>query len=252
MKVSVIIPTYNSEKYIASALDSVLFQTYQDIECVIMDGGSQDSTLNIIRKYQEQYKNKIMFSSEKDKGVFDALNKGIKKSTGQIIGWMGSDDFYPSNSVIEKAVNIIDNEKVEICWGDLLYVDRDNTSKVLRNWESSQYKKGMFQNGWQLPHFTSFVKRDVFDRLGYFNLEFKIAADYDLFLRFLEKNSIKSSYIKEVLLKMRTGGQSNNTITNIIKGNLECIRAWKMNNLRANFLRLFFKKIISKIRQYIS
>lgn len=252
MKVSIIIPTYNSQEFIKSALDSVFSQSYQNIECIVVDGASTDNTLNIIKEYKETYKERFVFISEKDKGVFDALNKGIKNSTGDIIGWLGSDDFYENKNVVEDAVIKIKNNDLDICWGDLLYVDKDNTNKILRNWKSSEYKKGMFQKGWQMPHFASFVKRDIFNRFGYFNLEFRIAADYDFFLRILEKNTIKSAYINKVFLKMRAGGQSNRSIKNIIEGNKECFNAWKKNNLEVNIFKLFLPKPFNKIKQYLS
>jgi len=250
MKVSIIIPAYNSSRFIASAIDSVFSQTYKNIECVIVDGLSNDNTLDILKEYKEKYKEKIVFISEKDKGVFDALNKGIKISTGDVIGWMGDDDFYFSDTVVEDAINELLEEHVEMCWGDLLYVDRENTEKVSRYWKSSNYKKGMFQKGWQLPHFASFVKKRNFEKYGYFSLDYYIAADYDFFLRLLEKENINSVYVSKIFLKMRAGGQSNKSLYNIYKGNKECFLALKKNNIQFSYLKVVFYKFFYKFKQF--
>ncbi len=246
MKVSIVIPTYNSEELIKHAIDSILSQTHKDIECVVVDGGSKDRTVEILKSYGD----KVTFVSEKDKGVFDALNKGIKMAKGGVIGWLGSDDFYADNNVVEKAVQAIEKNNVDMCWGDLLYVDQKDTTKVLRYWKSAQYKNGAFSRGWQLPHFASFIRKDVFARHGYFNLKFKIAADYDFFLRILEIQHTSSVYIPEVFTKMRAGGQSNRSVDNIRKGNIECYEAWEENGLSINPLILFLPKPFSKIQQY--
>lgn len=248
MKVSIIIPSYNVRGTIGNALDSVLSQTYKDIECIVVDGASKDGTAELLKEYSS----KIKYISEKDHGPFDALNKGIKLATGDLIGWLGADDFYASPEVVEKAVQSIEKNNADMCWGDLAYVTKENPNKIVRFWKSSQYVKGAFKKGWQLPHFTSFVKRDVFTKYGYFRDEFKIAADYDLFLRFLEKNDIKSVYIPGVSLKAFLGGQSNVSFKNIIKGNIECYRAWSRNGLKMNPLRVFLMKPFRKIRQYYS
>ena len=246
MKVSIVIPTFNSQEFIEYAINSILSQTYKDIECVVVDGGSKDNTVNILKSFGD----KITFVSEKDKGVFDALNKGIKMAKGDIIGWLGFDDFYADNKVVEKAVRAIDKENVDICWGDLFYVDQADISKVIRYWKSSPYRKGAFARGWQMPHFASFVRKSAFEKNGYFNIKFKIAADYDFFLRLLEINNAKSFYIPEVFTKMRAGGQSNRSVDNIRKGNVECYEAWAENGLNISPIRLFLPKPFSKIQQY--
>lgn len=243
MKVSVVIPTYNSQEFVSFAINSVLSQTYQDIECVVIDGGSKDNTINILKGYGD----KIIFISEKDNGVFDALNKGIKLAKGEVIGWLGSDDFYANNGVVDRAVLEIKEKNIDICWGDLLYVKRDSPNQIVRFWKSSEYKKNGFRHGWQLPHFASFIKKDVFQKCGYFRDNLKIAADYEFFLRLLEVHKISSSYIEQVFLKMRMGGQSNISI----KGNIECYKAWQLNGLSVNPLSIFLPKIFIKIGQYI-
>jgi len=246
MKVSIVIPTFNSEEFIKIAIDSVLSQTYPDIECIVVDGGSKDGTLKIL----ESYGTKINFISEKDKGVFDALNKGVKKAQGEIIGWLGADDFYANQTVIATAVRNMKETNAFLCWGDLVYVDRYNTDKILRYWKSSVYEKGLMKKGWQLPHFASFIRKEIFETYGYFRLDFKISADYEFFLRVLEKKHITSFYVPSLFLKMRTGGISNQSIGNIMKGNRDCYKAWKVNGLKINPLTLFLRKPFLKIWQY--
>ena len=246
MKVSIITPSFNSADTIENTIQSVLLQNYPDIEYIITDGGSTDGTVEVINKY----KNKInKFVSEKDKGVYDGMNRGIKRATGDIIGILNSDDIYASNDVIERVVNEMAENNADCCWGDLVYVDAKNTDKVIRYWKSSEYKEGKFKKGWMPPHPTFFVKKWVYQKYGLFNLDFPISADYELMLRFLEKYKIRSCYIPQVLVKMRIGGQSNKSIKNIIKGNIECYRAWKINGLKANPLIFFFKPL-SKVTQY--
>lgn len=243
MKVSIVIPTYNSEKYIRPTIDSVLSQTHRDIECVVVDGGSKDTTLEILKSYGER----IIFISEKDKGVFDGLNKGIKMASGEVIGWLGSDDVYAHDHVVERAAKELTEKNVDICWGDMLYVQRDDLDKTIRFWRSSPYKEHAYRRGWQMPHFASFVRKKIFDAYGYFSLDYPISADYEFFLRIMEIHKISSSYIPEVFSKMRTGGQSNLSL----KGNLECYRAWGNNNLKVNPLGIFLPNIYIKLTQYI-
>ncbi len=251
MKVSIIIPTYNSEKFISSTIDSILSQNYSDLECIIADGGSSDNTIEIIKKYKDINGDKIIYFSEKDSGVFDALNKGIKKATGDLIGWLGSDDIYSNNNIIKRAVDEIKIKNIDICWGDLYYVDRNDTNKLLRNWKSSPYTTGAFQRGWQLPHFASFIKKSLFESFGYFNIKYRNASDYDFFLRILEKHGVSSSYIPEVFIKMRFGGQSNVSIKNILEGNMDCLHSLRENKIKFNLFKLYFLKFFKKIKQFL-
>jgi len=243
---SIITVVLNGKDTIEDTIKSVLGQGYQNIEYIIIDGGSTDGTLKII----ESYKDKISkFVSEKDKGIYDGMNKGISLADGDIIGILNADDFYTSNNVIETVVKEIEEKKADVCWGDLVYVDKNNTDKIIRYWKSSEYKEGKFKKGWMPPHPTFFVKKWVYEKYGIFNLDFSISADYELMLRFLEKYKIKTCYIPQILVKMRTGGQSNKNIKNIIKANIECYRAWGVNELKINPL-IIFLKLILKITQY--
>jgi len=246
MKISIITPILNNKETFEDCIMSLNGQTYKNIEYIVVDGGSTNGTIEIINKY----KNKITkFISEPDKGIFDGMNKGIKLATGGIIGILNSDDFYASDKVIEKVVKTIEEKNVDCCWGDLVYIDKKNPDRIVRYWKSSEYKEGKFEIGWHPPHPTFFARKWVYEKYGLFNLDFPFSADYELMLRFLERYKIRSFYIPEILVKMRTKGQSSKNILNIIKGNIESYRAWKINGLKTNLL-IFFLKPIFKISQY--
>ena len=247
MKVSIVTPTYNSAKTIVDTILSVNKQDYTNIEHIIIDGGSKDNTLELIRNTPNRVKKII---SEPDKGIYDAMNKGVALATGDIVGILNSDDFYNSNDVIAKVVKTFQEGEYEGVYGDLEYVDARNTNRVLRYWESKAYKEGLFKKGWHPAHPTFFVKKEVYDKYGNFNLKYKIGADYEIMLRFIEKNRIKVAYIPETLVKMRVGGASNQSIKNIIKANIECYNAWKDNGLSI-LPFVFILKPLSKTLQYL-
>jgi glycosyltransferase len=244
--ISIITVVLNRKDTIEETIKSVLGQTYKNIEYIIVDGGSTNGTLEIIEKYKEKIRK---FISGPDQGVFDAMNKGIKISSGEIIGFLNADDFYASNDVIEKVVETFEEKNVDCLWGELVYVDRKNTNKVIRYWQSSEYQEGKFKKGWMPPHPTFFVKKWVYEKYGLFNLNFPNSADYEIMLRFLERYKISSCYIPQIFVKMRMGGQSNKNLVNIIKGNIECYRAFKVNGLKINPLIILLKPL-SKILQY--
>ena len=248
MKVSIITVVFNSRQFIESAIKSVLSQTYSDIEYIMIDGGSADGTVEIINKYRDKI---AKFISEPDKGIYDAMNKGIKLATGEIIGILNSDDFYANENVIKIVAEAMSDKNADVCWGDLVYVDKNDQNKIIRFWESSPYQEGKFRRGWMPPHPTFFVRKEIYRKYGFFNLNFKIAADYELMLRFLEKYEARSCYVPEILVKMRSGGKSNISIINAIKANLEIYQAWKLNNLNGGVLAIFLKLFsLSKIIQY--
>ncbi len=248
MKISIITPVFNRADTVEDCIRSVLNQRYNDIEYIIVDGGSTDGTLEVINKYRERI-SKII--SEPDNGIYDAMNKGIKNSTGDVIGFLNSDDIYADENVISDVMKIFKNKNVDSVYGDLVYVDKYDTSKIIRMWKSGEYKKGSFKKGWMPPHPTFFVKREVYEKFGCFNLNFKIAADYELMLRFLEKNNISTFYLDRVLVKMRWGGNSNRNLYQILKANLECYRAFKHNGIKVSPFIVFYKPI-SKIKQFFN
>jgi len=246
MKISIITTSLNSKETIEDTIKSVLAQTYKDIEYIVIDGGSIDGTLNIVDKYRDRI-NKVV--SEKDKGLYDAMNKGIKLATGEVIGILNSDDVYTTSNVVEVVVKQMTEAGADVCWGDLVYVEKDDLSKITRYWKSSIYQNGKFQKGWHPPHPTFFVRRFLYDKYGIFRTDLLLAADYELMLRFLEKYKVSSFYISQTLVKMREGGKSNwKSISAVIKGNIESCKSWKLNGLKHNPLVFIFKPF-QKIKQ---
>lgn len=247
MKISIITISYNSAQTIEDTIQSVLSQDYPDIEYIIIDGKSTDSTIDIIEKYKTRISK---FISEKDSGIYNAMNKGIKMATGDVIGIINSDDIYANPNVISHVIKKFTKTDAEGVYGDLVYVSRTNTQKISRIWQAGEYKEGMFLKGWMPPHPSFYVKRSVYERYGLFNTQLKSAADYELMLRFIHKEKIKVSYLPEVMVKMRTGGQSNLSFANRIKANKEDRLAWKLNGLKPGTFTMLLKPI-SKIGQFL-
>ena len=246
MKISIITSVYNNQETIAEAMDSVLSQTYTDIEYIIIDGGSTDDTVNIIKSYQNRI---AVFISEPDKGIYDGLNKGIKLATGDVIGFLHSDDLYENNTVIEQVAQAFIENEIDSVYGDLTYVNKSDPTKVIRYWKSGEFTLNKLRRGWMPPHPTFFVKRAIYQQHGQFDTSFKIAADYDLMLRFLGKYKISTDYIPNVLIKMRVGGESNKSLKNVIRKSTEDLQAMRNNNI-GGFLSLIFKNL-SKVKQFI-
>lgn len=247
MKVSIITITYNSAETVEDTIRSVASQTYPSVEYVMVDGLSKDATLDIAKKYASTISKHI---SEKDKGIYDAMNKGVALASGDIIGILNSDDFYADENVIKDIVEVFEKTGADAVYADLLYVHRDNTSKVVRRWEAGPYKAGQFLKGWMPPHPTFFVKKSIYDKWGAYNLSLRSAADYELMLRFIHKHHISVAYLPRVITHMRTGGQSNVTLRNRIKANMEDRAAWRMNGLKPSLFTLY-RKPLSKLLQYI-
>ena len=243
--VSVITIVFNNRDRIESSITSVLKQTCKNIEYLIIDGGSTDGTVDIIKKYQDKIS---YWVSEPDKGIYDGMNKGIAAAKGDIIGFLNSDDVYADDEVIGTVIETIAKETVDSCYGDLTYVGKDG--HVVRKWKSGDFSRNRFKKGWMPPHPTFFVKREMYQQYGGFNTNFLIAADYELMLRMLYRFGISTTYIPKVLVNMRTGGKSNKSLSNIVKANIECYHAWKVNGLNPN-PGTFVLKPLSKIFQYL-
>ena len=246
LKLSIITVCYNSAETIESTIQSVLEQDYGNVEYIIIDGKSTDTTLQIIDKYKLQLSKLI---SEKDEGIYFAINKGIALASGEIIAILHADDFYSNSHVIAKVVKTFEEQNVDTIYGDLQYVDRVDTSIVKRNWRSGEYKDGLFLKGWMPPHPAFFVRKTCYEKYGKFNTMLRSAADYELMLRFLHKYKCSTAYIPEVLVKMRIGGKSNVSILNRIKANREDKKAWFMNDLKPGIFTLLLKPF-SKLGQF--
>lgn len=245
MKVSLITATYNSQATITDALKSVASQDYTNIEHIIVDGASKDKTLKIVSQYS--HVSKVI--SEPDKGIYDAMNKGISMATGDVVGILNSDDYYTDGSVISKVMSVFKGKNSDSVYGDLQYVDKDNTDRVIRNWISGEFKPAKLTKGWMPPHPTFFVKKEVYEKSGKFDLDFKIGADVEFILRTLGKDRISTNYIPEVLVKMRTGGESNRSLKNRMRLLKEYHMAYKLNKLEYKFYTIPYR-LLSKIPQF--
>ncbi|WP_334058742.1 glycosyltransferase family 2 protein [Polaribacter sp. P097] len=245
MKVSIITVSYNSARTIESTFNSVASQTYKNIEYIVVDGGSKDNTLELIKERKTLISKWI---SEPDKGLYDAMNKGILMATGDIIGIINSDDLFCDDHAIEKVVSILMSDNLDSVYADLFYVAQNDTDKIVRRWVTGKQKP--FRYGWHPAHPTFYVKKRVYDKYGLFDLRFKLAADFEIMLRFLDKYKISTTYLEEPLVKMRLGGETNKSFKNIYNQNVECIRAFKKNDLKVNkFLYPFFR-LIPKFFQF--
>lgn len=247
-KISIVTVVFNNEKTIVDAIQSVLNQSYPHIEYVVVDGGSNDKTVPLINSFKDQIG---YFISERDKGLYDAMNKGIQASTGDVIGILNSDDLYQDSGVIAAVMEQFNNDsKLDILYGDLVYVKSDDTDKVVRNWKSKPYYNNFFENGNVPPHPALFVRSNVYKTVGLFNLEYKLAADYELMLRMLKKHNFKTKYINKLIVKMRLGGATNHSFANILNQNKEILKSWKSNELKAP-ITLMPSRIIKRLLQFI-
>jgi len=248
LKVSIITSVYNGEDTLAQTIDSVFTQTHKDTEYLIIDGASNDSTQDIIKKHSKKIAVTI---SEPDNGIYDAMNKGIKIASGDIIGILNADDYYADDTVLSKVVTAFNDPNIDACYGDLVYVDANDTNKIVRVWRSGEFSTSKFYQGWMPPHPTFFVRRSVYEKYGLFNLDLGSASDYEIMLRFLLKHKIKTQYIPKTLVHMRTGGVSNSSIKNRLKANLMDRKAWKVNGLTPYPWTLAMKPL-RKLGQWIT
>lgn len=238
MKVSIITVVYNNKETIHDAIDSVLSQTYKNIEYIVVDGASTDGTVDIVKHYGDKIAH---FISEKDDGLYDAMNKGIKLATGDIVGILNSDDFYKDKLVIEKVVQEFQDKKVDSLFADLVFVKPENLDKTVRYYDSSHFKPERFAYGWMPAHPTFFVKIEVYEKYGTFKLDYKIAADYEILVRFLQKYKVSYTYLNQVIIKMRMGGISTSGLKSNYILNKEIIRACKENGIKTNWIKVLSK-----------
>lgn len=246
LKVSIVTTCFNSESTILDTINSVNSQTYDNIEHVIIDGGSKDNTLDIINKNKSD---ETIIISENDKGCYDAFNKGIKNSTGDIIGFLHSDDIFYSDSIIEKMCKNIGSSPG--IYGDLIYTDQNDISKKTRLWKSRKFNKRNFYFGWMIAHPTMYLRKDIYKKFGGYSLDFPIAADYEFMIRVLFKNNIECKYLPEIVTRMREGGQSSNNLRDRLRAQAECWNIWTENNI-SYFPIWTLLKPLSKINQWFS
>ena len=246
MRISIITATYNSAATVTDTLQSVRSQDYKNIEHLIIDGASTDNTLALVDGFPHVAK----VISEKDKGIYDAMNKGISLAGGEIVGILNSDDVYYNNEVISKVMKAFEDASVDAVYGDLQYVKQHDLNKVTRNWHSGAFSRKKFYFGWMPPHPTFFVRKKVYDEIGKFDLSLRSSADYEFMLRALFKYHYKPYYIPDVFVKMRVGGISNATLKHRLRANAEDRQAWRINNLKP-FIFTVPLKPLRKIFQFI-
>lgn len=249
MKVSIITVVYNNESTIDYAIQSVLSQDYPNIEYIIVDGNSTDATLEKIHEHKESINH---FISEPDRGIYDAMNKGLKLATGGIIGILNSDDFYVNDNIISEIINEFEDKKVDLVFGDVVFVKPENLDKITRYYSSDNFHPDKFAWGWMPAHPSCFLRREIYEKYGYFETDYKIAADYEILTRFMAKYGISYSYIPKVFVKMRTGGVSSANFKSNWILNKEIVRACRENGIKTNMPKVllkYFTKIFQLIRK---
>lgn len=238
MKVSIITVCFNSAATIRDAILSVVGQEYYDVEYIIVDGGSTDGTLEIIAEY-ESYINKLV--SEPDKGIYDAMNKGIIAATGDVVGILNSDDFYSDSRVITDVVEVMTGSKADAVFADLEIVDRLRPDRVVRRYSSAKFSLSRIRFGWMLPHPTFFVKRYCYCRYGLYKTNYRVSADFEMLTRLLWKHHVSYKRLPRSVVKMRQGGISTTGIWGRLHQNVEIVRACRENGLYTNVFFVFSK-----------
>jgi len=247
MKVSIITAVYNRVDTLTDTIESVLSQTYPDIEYILIDGMSSDGTHQIVQRYQDRIDQSIR---EKDRGIYDALNKGIRLAQGDIVGLLHADDFFTGPHVIQRIVQEFSKEPGTMgTYGDLNYVDSKHTGQTIRRWIAQDYQLPKFRWGWMPPHPTVYLRRECYQKHGLFRDDFRFAADYELLVRMMVFHRVPMRYIPETLVNMRVGGLSNASLSNRLKANREDAQAWVVNGMRVPF-GLRWLKPLRKLGQY--
>jgi len=245
MKISVVTVTFNSEKTIACTIESVLNQKYDDYEYIVVDGGSKDTTVEIIKEWEPKFNGRMRWISERDKGMYDGINKGIRMATGDVVGIINSDDFFHRNDIFEKINDaFVSNPDVEAIYGDVRFVNPDNLEKTVRYYSSKNWAPWRFRFGFMPAHPSFYTKRENFEKYGYYQYDYHIAADYELLIRHLYTNKVPSKYIPLDFMKMRTGGRSTDGIKANIRLNKEIVRACSENGIWTCLPLLFLKYFV--------
>lgn len=247
MKISVITATYNCGKTLRSTLESMASQNHSDTEHLVMDGGSKDETLDLVRGWT---RHPILLQSGKDTGIYDALNKGVATASGEVVGFLHADDVLQDGDVLQKIAKAFEDQSVHAVYGDLVYVDQEDLSNVIRTWRSGSFDRRKLRRGWMPPHPTFYARRSLYERLGCFDLRYRIAADYDCMVRMLSAGDVHTAYIPEVLVRMRLGGISNRSLRNILQKSREDLDIARRNHVGG--VRTIALKNLSKISQFWS
>jgi glycosyltransferase involved in cell wall biosynthesis len=246
MSISVVTVVYNGANTIEETIRSVQSQDYAQVEHIVVDGASTDNTAEIVKRNRGKI---AVFVSEPDRGIYDAMNKGLALATGDVVGFLNADDVYVDATVLSQVAQVFRDATVDGCYADLMYVDKTDTDRMVRYWKSRSYEDGLFERGWMPAHPTFFVRRAIFRRLGGFDLDYRLQSDFELTMRFLAVNRIRTVYIPTVWVRMRMGGESNKRIMNVIRGNLEAYRACRKHRLDVSPF-FIVKKVLSRVPQF--
>jgi len=246
MKISIVTAVYNRSATIADAIESVVAQTYPDIEYITVDGLSNDGTEEVISQFSDSISIQIR---ESDNGIYDALNKGIEAATGDVVGFLHADDMFASDHATQWIADAFADDAYDAVFGYLIYVDGKDPSKIVRYWTTNRYSRSRFRRGWMPPHPTVYVRKEIYDKLGMYRTDLGSSADYECMIRLMYKHKIRVGYVPKIIIKMRTGGQSNASLMNRVLANRDDRRAWIENDFRPP-LGLRFTKPLSKLPQY--
>jgi len=241
MKISIITVALNNAEYIEACIQSVINQDYKNIEHIVIDGGSTDGTIDVIKKYEDKI---TVWISEPDAGIYNAINKGIGMSSGDIIGMLHSDDLYIDAHVISNVVRKFGKDNVDSVYADLVYVERNNLSNVVRYYDSSVFQISKFAYGWMPAHPSCFIRKNVYAKYGLYKTDYIIAADYELLVRFYAKHRISYSYLPKVIVKMRSGGLSTRNFKSNVILNREIVRACRENGIETNIFKVYSKYFV--------
>ncbi len=248
MKISVITVAFNSASTIEETILAVHAQTHREREHIVVDGGSTDGTVEIIRRHRDKI---ARFVSEPDSGIYDAMNKGLGLANGQVVGFLNSDDVFSHERVLERIAAELERAEFDAVYADLVYVDGGNAGRVVRYYRSGAYRPRAFLRGWMPAHPTFYARRGVYERCGGFNADYRLQADFDLLLRLFEIHGIRASYVPQIWVRMRIGGATNRSLGNVVRGNLEAYRSVRANGFRVTPL-FMLRKVLSRVPQYFA
>ena len=247
MTISIITATYNSAATVRDTFVSILSQSFKDYELVVVDGASKDETMDIIREYEPRFEGRMRWVSERDGGIYDAMNKGISRATGDVIGILNSDDFYTSDDVLETVAIALDGSDIDAVYGDIHYVNDGELDKCVRYYSSAGFKRERMMQGWMPAHPSFYCRREVYQKYGLFDTSFKVAADFEQLLRLIYVENIRIQYISKDFVTMRTGGASTDGLKARARIMKDHLRAFKKNGIRNNVFRLstrYFEKLL--------
>ena len=252
MKISIITATYNSGKTVTDTLESVLHQSYNDFEYLIIDGASKDDTMTIVKEYEPRFEGRLRYISEPDKGLYDAMNKGLKMATGDVVGILNSDDFYTSDDALQVIADAFSSNDIDATYGDIHFVNDSDLTKMVRYYSSSVFRRSLMRYGMMPAHPSFYCKRDVYERYGSFDTSYRVAADFENLLRLIFVNRIKTQYIPKDFVTMRTGGMSTAGLGSRTQIMHDHLRAMKQNGVYSNVFLLslrYFYKIYELLRR---